>query len=230
MADWVSFWDSKHWIYVSERHRQVHYRRIADDISGCIRQPDTVVLDYGCGEALHADRVARAARRLILCDAAPRVRAALAERFAAVAAIEVRAPDEVEALADGAIDLIVMHSVAQYLSDEELQRTLALFRRLLKPEGLFLLGDVIPPDVSALTDAGALLGFAAANGFFLAAVRGLARTALSEYRQLRSTLGVRRYAEKDILAVLAKARFSARRAPMNLGHNPARMTFIARPA
>ena len=32
MGDWIAFWDSEHSIYVNARHRDVHYRRIAQDI------------------------------------------------------------------------------------------------------------------------------------------------------------------------------------------------------
>ena len=34
MSDWSSFWDSKHSIYVNARHKDVHYRRIAEQIAG----------------------------------------------------------------------------------------------------------------------------------------------------------------------------------------------------
>ena len=77
MRDWVSFWDSDHSIYVNARHRDVHYRTIADMIVRHVPSPDATVLDFGCGEALHADRVAAACRHLILVDAAPNVRASL---------------------------------------------------------------------------------------------------------------------------------------------------------
>ena len=40
------------------------------------------MLDYGCGEALHADLVAAAADELLLCEGAPGVRAGIAARFA----------------------------------------------------------------------------------------------------------------------------------------------------
>src|ERR1700724_2502076 len=97
MGDWVAFWDSEHSIYVNARHRDVHYRTIAQDIRALV-PGDACVLDYGCGEALHADIVAATARRLVLCEAAPMVRAALAERFAGNAKIEVRSPEQVAAL------------------------------------------------------------------------------------------------------------------------------------
>ena len=117
-------------------------------------------------------------RRLILCEAAPKVRAALAGRFAGHGVIEVRSPDEVAGLPAASLDVAVLHSVAQYLAPDELDRLLLLFRRLLRPGGLFILGDIIPPDVSAATDAMALLRFAGANGFFIAALLGLARTVM----------------------------------------------------
>ena len=31
MGDWIAFWDSEHSIYVNARHRDVHYRTIAQD-------------------------------------------------------------------------------------------------------------------------------------------------------------------------------------------------------
>jgi len=71
MSDWVSYWDSDHPIYVNARHRDVHYRAIAEEIAQYVPSPDAVVLDYGCGEALHAARIAARCRRLMLADAAP---------------------------------------------------------------------------------------------------------------------------------------------------------------
>ena len=229
MADWITFWDSEHAIYVNARHRAAHYRKIADDVAAYVPSPSAVLLDYGCGEALHADRVAAGAGKLILCEAAPLVRAALTQRFAQNPKIEVRSPDEVAALPDHSVDLIVLHSVAQYMTPVEADALFARFRKLLKPGGLFILGDVIPTGIYAYTDALALLRFGLANGFFFAALSGLIRTALSDYWRLRQALGLTRYDDEPMRAKLAAAGFEAKRAPNNIGHNPARMTFLARP-
>ena len=228
MRDWVSFWDSDHSIYVNARHFDVHYRTIADMIVRHVPSPDASVLDFGCGEALHAERVAAACRRLILVEAAPKVRAGLAARFQHLPKVEVRGPAALEALPDRAIDLAVMHSVAQYLSSSQFSALLVLFRRLLRPGGLLLIGDVIPPHVSAFADAMALLNYGAANGFLLAAIRGLLRTAISDYTKLRSRLGITLYTETEMLQKLEAAGFTATRATANVGPNPARMTFLAR--
>ncbi|HEV2956867.1 MAG TPA: methyltransferase domain-containing protein [Xanthobacteraceae bacterium] len=228
MRDWISFWDSDHSIYVNARHFDVHYRTIADMIVRHVPSPDAVVLDFGCGEALHADRVAAACRRLILVDAAAKVRGGLASRFGANPAVQVRAPVDLAEFPDRSIDLVVMHSVAQYLTSAEFSALLLLFRRLLRPGGLLLIGDVVPPHVSPFADALALLNYGAANGFLLAAIRGLLRTAVSDYSRLRSRIGITPYTEAEMLQRLEAAGFTAARAKANVGPNPARMTFLAR--
>ena len=162
-AGWLTFWDSAHSIYVNARHRDVHYSLIAQQIAALVASPQARVLDYGCGEALHADRVAAAAGELLLCEGAPRVRAGIAARFAGNAKIRAVAPEEVERLPDRSLDLIVLHSVAQYLTPEELAKLFALFHRLLNADGMLVVSDVIPSDVAASTDALALLRFGAAQ-------------------------------------------------------------------
>ena len=229
MTEWIAFWDSEHSLYVSARHRDVHYRTIAEDVAAYIPSSSAVVLDYGCGEALHADQIAAMARKLILVEAAPQMRARLAQRFRDHPAIEVLSPEEMRALADRSLDLVIMNSVSQYLATSELAGLFMLVRRLLRPAGLLVIGDVVPPHTSLLTDTIALLNFAAANGFLLAALRGLVRTALSDYRQLRSRLGLSRYSEAAMIQKLERAGFLAGRAETNIGHNQSRMTFVARP-
>ncbi|HWP24934.1 MAG TPA: methyltransferase domain-containing protein [Xanthobacteraceae bacterium] len=227
MKDWIAFWDSPHSIYVNARHRDAHYLRIAEDITRYV-PADGYVLDYGCGEALHADMPAAIAHRLILCEAAPRVRSNLAERFAGNPKILVIGPEQVAELEDRSLDLIVMHSVAQYLTQEEFSDLLMLFRGLLKPDGLLVVGDIIPPPVSALTDALQLLRFARKEGFFFAALLGLLRTMFSRYWRLRSRFGLARYSRDEMLRKLTRAGFWVTTAERNIGHNQARVTYLGR--
>ena len=227
MNNWIAFWDSPHAIYVNAFHRDVHYRKIAEDVRRYM-PANVSALDYGCGEALHAEIPAAVAKQLILCEAAPKLRETLAARYAGDAKIQVMSPEQVEALGNHSLDFIVMHSVAQYLTGEELNKLIVLFHRLLKAEGLFVIGDVIPPQVSALTDAIALLRFGRAEGFFFAALIGLVRTVFSNYWELRSTLGLTRYGKDEMLRRLTAAGFWATEGPRNIGHNQARMTFLGR--
>lgn len=227
-ASWIAFWDTSHSIYVNARHRDVHYRLIAAAIAKLVPGPGARVLDYGSGEALHADIVAAEAGELLLCESAPGVRARLAARFAGDPKIRTLAPADAERLPAGSLDLIVLHSVAQYLEPQEADRLFAMFQTLLRTDGVLVVSDIIPPDSAALTDALALLRFAAANGFLLAAIAGLVRTRLSNYWQIRKRIGLTRYTEAEMIAKLAALGFAAHRAPQNIGHNQSRVTFIAR--
>jgi len=226
-SDWIEFWDSKHSIYVNARHEAAHFRRIAEDIRAYAPERG-VMLDYGCGEALSADRVAEPVARLILCEPAPNVRVTLGARFAGNDKIAVRKPEDIAFMPAGSIDVVVMHSVTQYLGSHEFDDLARMFRRLLKPGGLLVVGDVIPRQVSALADAQALLRFGRQEGFFCAAVWGLFRTYFSDYWRLRQSVGLSRYDVDEITAKLETAGFSAEPARSNIGHNDKRVTILAR--
>ena len=229
MDDWIDYYDSTHTVYVSRLHRDLHFQIIARDIIGYISSPDATVLDYACGEALSAAQVAAACGKLILAEPAPGVRGRLIARFAPNTRIRVRSLDDVRKMQDGSIDLVVMNSVAQYMTPEELDAALVNIRRLLTPSGKLVLGDILQPQVGMVRDVAALLGFALRHGFLKDALVGLISTALSDYRHLRSRIGLQRYSEDEIMAKLKAAGFAAQRAHTNIGHNRWRMTFIARP-
>jgi ubiquinone/menaquinone biosynthesis C-methylase UbiE len=230
MDDWIDYYDSTHTIYASKLHRDLHFQLIAKDIIGYISSKDAVVLDYACGEAVSAGQVAEACGKLFLAEPAPGVRGRLIARFAPNTKIRVRSLDDLRHMTEQSVDLAVMNSVAQYMTVDELDAAFAVVKRLLKPGGRLVLGDILRPEVGMARDVIALLRFAATHGFVVDALYGLARTALSDYRQLRSRVGLQRYGETDMIAKLAAAGFTASRVLVNIGHNPWRMTFVARPA
>jgi SAM-dependent methyltransferase len=227
MRDWISYWDSDHPIYVNARHFDVHYANIADDIIRLLPSKEARVLDYGCGEALHADRISAVSATLYLCEAAPNVRVRLKERFGKIANIAVVSPQDVEAMEPQSLDLIIANSLLQYLKRAELVKLLKTWRRLLSPGGALVVADVIGPKQSAIADALSLLRFAATNGFLTAAFIGLVKTTLSDYRKLRAELGLTTYSEDEMRALLAEAGYDAARLRPNLGHNQGRMAFRA---
>jgi len=228
MDEWIDYYDSTHTIYASKLHRDLHFQIIARDIIGYISSPDTVVLDYACGEALSAAKVADACAKLYLAEPAPGVRGRLIARFAPNTKIRVRSLDDLRKMDEQSIDLVVMNSVAQYMTQEELDSAFMVVRRLLKPNGRLVVGDILQPEVGMARDVLALLKFAGSHGFLTDALYGLASTALSDYRQLRTRVGLQRYSESEMIAKLGRAGFSASRAQNNIGHNPWRMTFVAR--
>jgi SAM-dependent methyltransferase len=228
-VNWRDYWNGPHSIYANARHRTLHFELIARDIACLIPSPGAVVLDYGCGEADTAETLARKCERLYLFDTAATVRARLSARHADNPRIIVLDEAGLEALPENELDLIVVNSVLQYLTRDELINLLQFAGAKLKASGVLALGDVIPSTAGAIGDTKALLSFAVQGGFLLAALASLVKTALSDYRKLRETLGLTRYSESEMLALLDAQGLHGERAARNIGHNQERMLFLARP-
>lgn len=212
-------------IHVNDRHRRLHYQVVARAIVGLLPHPGAIVLDHGCGEALNAGDVAGRCARLYLCDPAPQVREALAGRH--IANVSVIAPEDVFALPDASLDLIVAHSLC-YVTRHELGALLDIWHAKLKPAGTLVLADIIPRGTDAVDDALALLRFAWRGGFLIAALGSLVRAAVFDRRRLRAVHRLTQYGEEEMLALLEAADFTAARLPANLGHDQQRMAFAAR--
>src|SRR6266576_72124 len=126
MDEWIDYYDSTHTIYASKLHRDLHFQLIARDIIGYITSSDAVVLDYACGEALSAAKVAEACGKLILAEPAPGVRGRLIARFAPNMKIRVRSLDDLRKMQEKSIDLTVMNSVIQYMTPAEFDAALGV--------------------------------------------------------------------------------------------------------
>jgi SAM-dependent methyltransferase len=226
---WLRFWDRPHSIYVNDRHLRVHCAYMAGEIRSVLPQRQGLaVLDFGCGEALEAARVAARVERLYLYDGAPSVRAHLIERFSGIGKITVLDEAGLAQLADGSLDVVVALSVVQYIPRSNIPDLLQRWRRLLKPDGQLVISDVIPPDAGMVDDIRSLLGTAWWGGFFLAALGGLLATLFSDYRRLRRQLGFAVYSDVEMRQLLSDAGFAAERLPRNLGFHPSRHTYVAR--
>jgi hypothetical protein len=121
MDEWIDF----HAYDLCEQAAELHFQLIAKDIIGYISSPDAVVLDYACGEALFAAKVAQACGKLILAEPAPGVRGRLIARFAPNAKIRLRSLDDLRQMTERSVDLAVMNSVAQYMRPRELDAAFA---------------------------------------------------------------------------------------------------------
>ena len=225
---WREFWNRENSIYVSPRHRELHYDGIAKGINAQIEDRSWVVLDHGSGEAPAADLVARQCAKLYLYDAAPNVQAKQRLQFSRnekIAVLDAAGVDEIPA---GTLDLVVANSLIQYLSRAEFEHLLDSWHEKLRPGGKLVVADVIPEGASAADDIRALLGFAFRGGFLMAACAGLVSTFFSDYRKLRTELGLSRYREADLLALIGAHGFvDGRRSEPNIGHNQSRMLFTA---
>jgi SAM-dependent methyltransferase len=224
---WIEYWNQDTTIYVSARHKRVHCEKVACDMLCHVPGPHALVVDYGCGDTLNAERVASACGNLFLCDAAPNVRERLSARYAGWENISVISPGQFEALDAATIDVVIVNSVIQYLSQAEFTRLLSICHRKLRHEGCVVLGDVIPRNVNPVRDAIELMKLAVAHGFLLSAAIGLVRSCFSDYLRVRRESGFLQFDETEVVQQLRLAGFAAERHKSNIGHNSARMTFRA---
>ncbi|MEQ1613586.1 MAG: class I SAM-dependent methyltransferase [Hyphomicrobiaceae bacterium] len=225
--NWVDYWNGKPTVYVCHRHQEVHDFEIAYSVARHLPAGNCTALDFGCGDATRAYFVASRCETLYLWDAAEAVRVRLRQRYLDHSNIAVLDPAGLHALEPGSIDLVTVSSVVQYLAPYEIVEALQIFKKLLSPRGSLIVADVIPPSVSVAHDAWQLLRFARSEGFTFAAACGLARTAASDYRSIRTKLNLRKYSELAFLDLLRVHGFAGRRLGRNFGHNQLRMAFQA---
>ena len=126
------------------------------------------------------------------------------------------------------IDLIVVNSVVQYLERRQFADALRLFHRLLKSDGTLLLGDIIAPDTPLVGHVTTFLRFAWQNGFFIAALVGLARNFVSPYRKLRRDAGYACYTQTQMLGLLDANGFAGERLASNIAVSQLRSSYLAR--
>jgi SAM-dependent methyltransferase len=228
MNSWLSYWNSPNKSYVSERHKQAHYTVVFEGVRSSLPGAGGVVLDWGCSDALAATRIADLCGTLLLYDAAGSARERLSLRYANDPRIRVLTQAGLDAITKESIDLIIVNSVIQYLSPAEFDELLDNIHRLLKPDGIFLLGDVISPGTGNPRHVATFLSFAWRHKFLLAALAGLVQTYASQYRNLQRQLGLTAYTPENMLQKLKQSGFVAEKLPSNIAVSKHRSSYLAR--
>jgi SAM-dependent methyltransferase len=229
MKSWLDFWNAPNAIYVSRRHQQAHYAKVLSGIRRFMPAGGVaVILDWGCGDALAANDLAQTCRTLLLYDRADSTRRRLLSHYADSAKIRVLDDPELDAVSPASVDLIIVNSVVQYLDRRQFGDALQLFHRLLKSDGMLLLGDIIAPDTPLIAHVTTFLGFAWQNGFFVAAIIGLARNFVSPYRKLRRDAGYACYTQTQMLGLLGDNGFVGERLASNIAVSQLRSSYLAR--
>lgn len=229
MKSWLDFWNAPNAIYVSPRHQRAHYAKVSNGTrSFVLAGSEAIVLDWGCGDALEANDLARVCGTLLLYDRADPTRRRLVSRFADHSKIRVLDDAELDATLPASVDLIIVNSVVQYLDRGQFVDALQLFYRLLKSDGKLLLGDIIAPDTPLIGHVTTFLRFAWQNGFFVAAIFGLARNFVSPYRKLRRNAGYACYTQSQLLGLLNDNGFVGERLMSNIAVSQLRSSYLAR--
>jgi len=228
MQSWLSYWDAPNTSYVSDRHKQAHYDVLFAGIRPHLPGPDGVILDWGCGDAFAAGRIAEHCGTVLLFDAAETTRERLNVRYGSNHRIRVLDDSGLNAVPHSSVDLVVVNSVVQYLLIDEFDEALSLLHRLIRLGGALLVGDVISPGTGNSRHATTFLRFAWKRGFLLAAIGGLTRKFISPYRRLQHDLGLTAYTPIDMLHKLERHGFTADKLPHNIAVSQHRSSYIGR--
>lgn len=186
--------------------------------------PAKHLLDFGCGYGHVAGLLAPHFGGIALYDAAKGMQDAAAERLGRLGNVAVWNPD-----GPTRFDVVVVNSVVQYLTADELTGRLREWRTILAPGGRVLLSDLIPPGHSTWSDAVALAKFSVRKGYFFRALR----KTLSErkrYAAVADATPLYRPSRDELTRLAADAGFAVSYLPRNLTHFPGREAAMLTPA
>jgi trans-aconitate methyltransferase len=186
--------------------------------------PTLRLLDFGCGYGHVAALLAPHFGGVSIYDVAKSMLDAAASALARFENVSVWNSDW-----DRGFDLMIVNSVVQYLSAEELLDRLRQWRPILTPRGKVLLSDLIPPDHPTRTDAWALAKFSLKHRYFWNAVR----KTLAErkrYDRVAAATPLFRIGRKELTRLGASAGYRVAYLPENLTHFPGREAALLTPA
>ncbi len=186
------------------------------------------VVDFGCGFGYAAERVAARVGKLYVWDQAQNMRERCVRRVSQHWPVEVIDLGDPQSAPGIRVDLILVNSVVQYMSLEELRQRLRQWRRLLTDDGVVVLSDVIQPRsvfVSEMLDS---IAFLARNGLLLRTLAHSVR-ALGRYTQIRRQAPLLRLDAQELERECAQAGLAAQFLPQNLTYRSNRLSVLLRP-
>jgi len=183
------------------------------------------VLDFGCGFGFVAAALAPGVDEIYLWDKHERVRQLAGAQVAAIS--KVRMLDSMPPTPGSSVerfDLILVNSVVQYMTPDELAAALSLWSGLLAPTGRLVLSDLIPPRHPVWRDLFSLLAFEP-----LGQLRRTGRE-LRAYLGARLHNGLRPVDPTELEALAATFGLRMQRLPENLTHFSGRFAVVLTPA
>lgn len=203
-----------------EREADFFVSRLCDAFS---IDSDTVVIDFGCGFGAVAERLAARGAQLRFWDSSVIMRLKASQRLAALPQASLLDLSDPGQGPRGEADLVIVNSVAQYMTLEELVSWLQRWRTMLKPGGAIVLSDIVSPGSTLFTEVRESLRFAARQHILWRTVPRLIRESV-RYTRWRNALELLRLDQSDLSRMAKEAGLKADKRPQNLTFRSNRWT------
>jgi SAM-dependent methyltransferase len=220
---WDAYWDrlEEHVIF---RVEAADYVTRLDAALGL--DPGARVLDFGCGFGFVAELLAPRVAALYAFDGSDHMQRRARLRLAGHANVRFLGPPGTIPWPAGLrFDLVLVNSVVQYMTLDELQHWLARWRVMLAPGGRLVLSDLLTRDADPLREVVELLVLSARRGCLVSVVR----KALRELRQYTKTRRVRPLCQitfADLRERAARQGLAVAFLPSNLTYKKARASAV----
>jgi 2-polyprenyl-3-methyl-5-hydroxy-6-metoxy-1,4-benzoquinol methylase len=225
-GSWHSFWEE-----AREKQRIVRAEAVdyVSRLSLYIRLHERLrVMDFGCGTGHIAEALASRVSEVAVWDASQAVRARTAKRLASHTNITfLDLTSDLGIRASGCFDLIVSHSVVQYMSRDELLGWLRTWGSMLSPRGVVVLSDVISETRNTARELFDLVIFAARNRVLLGGLLEEASSVL-RYTRTRVDSPLLSLSPTELTDLAARKGLQLEVLPSNLGHKSGRLAVALR--
>lgn len=184
------------------------------------------VLDFGCGFGFVAAMLAPRVGQIFLWDASTNMRQRARVNVAGQPNIRFIDLSDPRAVASELrFDLILVNSVAQYMTRDDFSAWLVLWRDMLAPKGRVVVSDLIPPTYPASSDIVDLLRFSARRRVLARAIWQLFGD-LWRYWRVRTACPLTRIGREELSRLGQTAGFVVSFLPRNLTHFTKRSTAV----
>jgi trans-aconitate methyltransferase len=220
---WVTYWDEL-------PEGQLLFRPEADEyvrnlLAAFALTPRTRLLDFGCGYGFVTEALAPRVAECLIWDAAPSMCRHTLARLAHHTTI--RWIDLNDHQPEG-LDLILVNSVLQYMTPDELSGWLGRWRSMLAATGQIVLSDLLPPGHGFVKDLFSLLRFSVRRGYLFRAIRNVLATR-KRYQQAEHARPLYHPAREELTRMAQSARLQTRFLERNLTHFRGRVTAVLTP-
>jgi cyclopropane fatty-acyl-phospholipid synthase-like methyltransferase len=188
--------------------------------------PNTHVLDFGCGFGFVAETLAPKVGKVFLWDASANMRRRSRRNLADHQKICYLDLSDPQAIAgELKFDLIIVNSVVQYMSLEQFAVCLVMWRTMLVPDGCIVVSDLIPPDYKSMSDLIDLVKFSIQRNVLGSALLQAMRD-LGRYWMMRRSCPLARISVAELSERSKAADLSVSCLPRNLTYFRGRLTAV----